>query len=95
MASLTNTVKAFTYGRDVINIEDARLLARVVYILKRNFSHGQIADVVSKILNYPFKKNHAESAVAYQNRTRDRIPDFTMMEELVIEHLSSYSPESV
>jgi len=75
------------FQRTVIDIEDARLLARVVYLHKRDFTLGQIADVVFKLLNYPFTKANAESAVAYQNRTRAKIPDFTMMEEMVIDYL--------
>ncbi|MFQ2156063.1 hypothetical protein ACK33E_06445 [Aeromonas hydrophila] len=78
------------FNRTVISDHDAKLLARVVYLHKRDFTFGQIADVVFKILNYSCTRDQAESAVAYQNRTRARIPDFTMMEELVIDHLRSY-----
>lgn len=77
------------FNRTVIFEHDAKLLARVVYLHKRDFSFGQIADVVFKILNYPCTKDQVESAVAYQNRTRARIPDFTMMEELVIDYLKT------
>ncbi|ELA7158611.1 TPA: hypothetical protein NJ564_004449 [Vibrio parahaemolyticus] len=77
------------FNRTVVGIEDARLLARVAYLHNKDFTNGEVADIVYKILNYPFTKDHAESAIAYQNRTRERIPDFTLMEELVIEYLSS------
>lgn len=77
------------FQRAVVKNNDARLLARVAFLHKRDFTHGEIADVVFKILNYRFTKDQAESAVAYQTKSRARIPDFTMMEELVIDQLDS------
>lgn len=78
------------FNRTVIAEHDAKLLARVAYLHKRDLTFGQIADVVFKILNYPFTKSQVEGAIAYQNRTRARIPDFTMMEELIIDCLKTY-----
>ncbi|WP_155519909.1 MULTISPECIES: hypothetical protein [Pantoea] len=75
------------FNRAVISDNDAKLLARVAYLHKRDLTHGQIADIVYKILNYPCTKGHVESAIAYQKRTRARIADFTMMEELIIDYL--------
>lgn len=77
------------FQRNVIGSNDAKLLARVVFLCNRGFSLGQISDVVLKILHYPCEKDLVESAIAYQKRTRARIPDFTMVEELVLEHLES------
>ncbi|KGA42784.1 hypothetical protein H0255_13140 [Pectobacterium versatile] len=78
------------FNRTVIAGNDAKLLARVAYLYKRDLTVGQIVDIVFKILNYPCTKGQVESAIAYQNRTRARIPDFTMMEELVIDYLKTY-----
>lgn len=78
------------FNRTVIAGHDAKLLARVAYLYKRDLTVGQIVDIVFKILNYPCTKGQVESAIAYQNRTRARIPDFTMMEELVIDYLKTY-----
>jgi hypothetical protein len=77
------------FNRSVISDQVAKLLARVAYLHNRKFTIGKIADIVFKILNYPCTKDQVESAVAHQNRTRARISDFTMMEELVTDHLKS------
>jgi len=78
------------FNRTVIAEHDAKLLARVAYLHKRDLTCGQICDIVFKILNYPCTKGQVESAIAHQNRTRSRIPDFTMMEELIIDYLKTY-----
>ncbi|EOF7240463.1 hypothetical protein I6M88_20380 [Citrobacter sedlakii] len=78
------------FNRTVIAEHDAKLLARVAYLHKRDLTFGQISDIVFRILNYPFTKSQVESAIVYQNRTRARIPDFTIMEELIIDCLKTY-----
>ncbi|MES0871286.1 hypothetical protein [Pseudovibrio sp. SCP19] len=70
--------------RTTVCDEDAKLLARVAYLCDREQTIGQIADIVSKVLNHPIGKKNVESAIAYQKRTRERIPDFTAIQELVI-----------
>ena len=77
------------FQRIITGIEDAKLLARVIYLLNTNYSLGEVAEMVYKILDYPFTKDHAESAIAYQKRTRTRIPDFTMIKELISSHLNT------
>jgi hypothetical protein len=77
------------FQRAIIGSEDGRLLARVVYLMDRTRTNGQVADIVHKILNSGFSKSNAESAVAYQNKTRAYIPDFILMEEIVKDYLSS------
>lgn len=73
------------FQRTIIDFEDARLLARVAYLHRSNLTHGQIADLVVKILSYPLTKAQAESAIAYQRKTRARISDFTIIEELIMD----------
>lgn len=77
------------FNRTVVDKEDAILLARVAYLSNRELTLGQIVDCVSKVLNYRFSKDLAESAIAYQNRTREHISDFTIMEEIVQEFFAS------
>ena len=79
------------FNRTVILNNDARLLAMVIYLLHRDMSMGEIANSVYRILGYPFNKNEAESAVAYQKRTREYIPDFQIAEDVVERYFSANS----
>lgn len=69
--------------RAIINDEDARLLSRVIYLLERKKENGEIAQMVFSILNNRFSKDSVNSAVAYQKKTREFIPDFNVVEEVV------------
>lgn len=82
------------FQRAIIEDEDARILARVIYLMDRTKTNGQIAGAVFKILNYPFSKDMADSAIAYQKKSRAYIPDFNFMEEIVADCYSSESEET-
>ncbi len=71
------------FQRAVIDEQDARTLARVLYLLDRTRSTGAVAASVFQIINYPFSKDMAESAVSYQKKSRAYIPDFNLIEEVV------------
>lgn len=82
------------FQRTTIEGEDARTLARVIYLMDRTRTHGQVADAVFKILNYRFSRDMANSAIAFQKKSRAHIPDFNFMEEIVADYYSSENTET-
>jgi len=65
------------------------------YRKELSLANPDIRSISFKIFKRRLTADQAESAVAYQKRTRAKISDFTMMEELVIEHLNSVQQEPV
>ena len=70
-----------------MHTHDAMVLARVIFLTYKDFSLGDIAKTVYGMLSIPFNKDKAESAVAYQKRTREYIPDFIHIEKIVKDYL--------
>ncbi len=71
------------FQRTVIKENDARLLARVSFLIDKNKSHQQIAVQVFHTLNYPITRDIVTSAIVYQEKSRAYIPDYNLLEDLI------------
>lgn len=74
--------------RSVIGEEDARTLSRVIFLMYRKTPVGEVADMVFKLINFPCSKDLASSAITYQKKNRSYVPDFALIEEIVLEYQS-------